>query len=214
MDGSKSTAIGNKVEADIIQILEAIPVVVKVWKDSANSKFDIYYTLKDEAIPRGLQVKAISIKTETESGRKDYQIASLKSYPNGMLIVACNKEEGVGLAYLNEDQYHGSSATMTKGAKQGGRFSKLLLEWDLFKDRLAQLIPLGTIVTEEVFKSSITPNMQASVESLKRFFIFCKKYSFTCNEVQDTSSKTDIIFEGARAQLKYTANTVDARNHC
>jgi hypothetical protein len=213
MDGSKTTATGNVAEQHVIELLSNIPIVTKVWKDVANSKFDIYYMLQNETCTRGLQVKAITIKRKT-GNRTDYKMGARKNYPIGLLVVGLNKEEGIGLAFLYEKIHEGSAASMTKGAKLGGTFSKLLCEWDIFRERLIQLLPLSIIVTDAVFESSITPNMQASVESLKRFSFFCKKNGFTCTEVQDTSSKTDLIFEGAKAQLKYCANEVDARNHC
>jgi hypothetical protein len=44
MDGSKSSAIGNVAEIDVVELIQTIPFVTKAWRDLNNNKTsDIYY---------------------------------------------------------------------------------------------------------------------------------------------------------------------------
>jgi hypothetical protein len=71
----------NLAELDVIEIMSRFDNVEKVWKDLYNSKFDIYYTLKNENFIRGLQVKWISPIAKRKNG---FSISDLDKYPDGL----------------------------------------------------------------------------------------------------------------------------------
>ena len=71
-----SNSIGYTTEKSVMELLNSFEIISKVWKDLNNSKFDIYYTLKNENIIRGLQVKTIG-KIKSRNG---YQMNHLDRY--------------------------------------------------------------------------------------------------------------------------------------
>jgi hypothetical protein len=205
MDGSKSSAIGNVAEIDVVELIQTIPFVTKAWRDLNNNKTsDIYYILQDETVTRSLQVKAIGIDSSRPSS-PSYKMYHLDKYENGTLIIGSNKKEQLGVAYIKEDKYHRSTATMSLGISRGGRFSGLLLDWDDFKERLEHLLPFGMIINEEDLAESVAPTMLLSIQSIARFIVFCNKFGYSYEEVSDTSSRTDLIFEGMKAQFKFAS---------
>lgn len=198
--GSENTAIGNIAENDVVDLLKTIPNVVsdRVRRDVNNSHFDVYFSLENESFERGLQVKSIRPK---KSGY-GYSMDGVNKYKNGMLIVGINKAKHFGLAYIKEDKHHKKSASITPGQIRGV-FSQLVLNWIDFRKRLIQLLPHATVITQQIFEKSLTKNMLLSYNSIERFAILCKIFSLSLQIGQDTSSVSDAIFEGKRAQFKY-----------
>lgn len=209
MDGSVNAAIGNETESDAVELLSSFSCVQNAWRDLNNSKFDIYYILHGENLVRGLQVKSIM---KSKSNDRLYYMKHLDLYMNGMLIIGLNKREQIGLAYINEDKYHKSTANMRINAPRGGIFSKLLMRWEFFTKSLVNLLSSGIILTEDVFRASIAPKMLMSTDSTQRLSIFANKYGFAFKVNEDTSSRTDVIFEGMRAQLKYASMPINVKN--
>lgn len=56
--GKKNNNVGHDTEQTVMDILKTFNNVKKVWKDTSNSKFDLYYVLEDGET-RGLQVKSL-----------------------------------------------------------------------------------------------------------------------------------------------------------
>ena len=137
--------------------------------------------------------------------RNGYQMNHLDRYDNGMSIVGINKADNIGVCYIKTDIYHKSTACMTLGAKCNSIFSKLLKRWDDFLTIFIQLLPFGTIISNEIYEKSITHMMLISSKSLKRFQIFCLKHNFKCELVDDNSSVTDLVFNGIKAQMKFAS---------
>lgn len=197
-----STAIGNIAEEDVIQILQGFSNVKQVWKDTQNSKFDIYYILDNESVTRGLQVKFMSKNKNRKNG---FSISDINGYNEGMLMVALNKEYGIGLAYLHEAKHNKiKSAYMSISSNARNEFSKILLKWDDFLIHLKTIITQGTVVTAELFKNSMAPRSFIEYESIERFRLLCEKYGWKFERNTDTGSVTDVYVDTFKIQMKYT----------
>lgn len=205
MDISESDSthvnIGCIAERDLINLLKTFNCIESVEKDHHNSKFDLYYKLKGESWKRGLQVKAITKIKYSE----DYRMNHLDRYSNGMLIVGINLQEKLGLAYLKSQKYDVSTARISTNPKSEGIFSKLLLPWEIFLIHLQNLLFSGVVITQDTFENSMTETTFKEYSSLERFFILCKKCGFEYKRVFNNASKTDLILEGLRVQLKFSA---------
>jgi hypothetical protein len=67
------------------------------------------------------------------------------------------------------------------------------------------------IITDEVFKNSMSKNHFLEYESIERFSSFCKKYGFDLIRNQDNSSATDCFINGFKIQMKYSSKPYDKR---
>lgn len=94
--------MGHEAETIIMNLLLSFKNVTKIEKDRSGSKFDIYYTLKNESVKRGLQVKSL---TPFPDKPNQYVMYDLDRYPEGMVIVAINEIDNVGMAYIHSEKY-------------------------------------------------------------------------------------------------------------
>jgi len=201
--------IGNITEFDLINILRDFDNIVDVWKDTSNSKFDVYYVLKDENVIRGLQVKSISKRKNKQS----YLLYNMHKYKNGMLIVGLSKEYQLGLAYINSDKYNNIRTVAVSFAKNPkSEFSKILLRWDNFLIHLKNILSEGQIITTELFKDSMSNTSYLEYLSIERFKVFCEKYGWNMKRNLNNSSETDLFVDGFRVQMKYRSNPRDPAN--
>ena len=155
-----------------------------------NSKFDIYYILNNESVTRELQVKFMSKDNNRKNG---FIISDVTGYMDGMLMVCLNK------SYNRNKTVSVSTAKNPKS-----EFSKILLQWDNFSIHLKNILYHGMIVTDELFKSSMTTKSYTEYESIERFRLLCEKYHWNFNRNTDTASVTDLYIDGFKVQMKYT----------
>lgn len=205
--------VGHLTEMKAKQILENFINVKEVIKDRSTSKIDLYYTLNGENVTRGLQIKSIS---QVKSGDfPSYQIPAIGNYVNGMLIVALNKELGLGLAYLNSDIYnkHKDNVTISPTKDPRSPFSKILLKWDDFIIHFQNIIHQGMIVTAEIFKNSMPKTAFIEYESIERFSFFCQKYGWNMRVNAENSSATDVFVGNLKIQMKYSSKQRDATHY-
>src|SRR5579862_7258525 len=83
----KSHETGNLNEEIVLGLLSNFDNVEKVWKDNYNSKFDLYYVLKNEDVIKGLQVKTLTRSMDSNS----FIMSGMDKYSDGMLIVGVNR---------------------------------------------------------------------------------------------------------------------------
>lgn len=196
--GNNAHNTGCSAEFSMIKILETLDSVVKIKKDYYNSKFDIYFYLKD-GIKRGLQVKHLSRRSDLSN---KYALSHIDSYTIGTLIVGLNEQYGVGLAYLYSDVYNDKygHASIMKNPK--GKYSKLLLNWPDFILHLEIMLKSATIITPEIFRLSMTPESYKEYLSIKRFKLFCMKYELDVKHY-GSSCATDLMIGNVKIQMKY-----------
>lgn len=197
--------VSNASEQDVISILKEFDCVKDVWKDRYNSKFDIYYTLKDEDVIRGLQIKSINRVT---SRIDEYEINDLDKYIDGMLIVCVNKLINIGFAYVDSNYYRTMQTKISLKRDPINKFEKLILEWDDFILKLKDTLCYGLIVTPELYKNSMSPNHFLEHQSIERFNLFCIKYGLKCELNYDNSSPTDLFVDGFKIQMKYSSKPI------
>ncbi len=197
---SNTTKIGLETEYDLIDVLRQLKSVKSVWKDSSNSKFDIYFTLNHENITRGLQAKTLG---KVKNKNNAYDMAGLDKYSNGMLIVGLNKSAGIGLAYLFSDEYKTTGATVHVTPNPRGKFSKLVMQWIDFILNLENLLPYAIHVTHKIFEDSLSLCSKLEYESQIRLIKFCDKYNISYKLMKNDSSPTDILLDGLKVQMKY-----------
>jgi hypothetical protein len=200
--GSYTTFIGNEAEVDVMNILRSFPEIDSCWKDGFNSKFDIYYILKGEHVLRGLQVKSI---TKDNSNKDIYRMNHCDKYKNGTLMVGINKNIERGCAYLATDQNRIATIAFDLSMKHSYEHRALFLTWDNFLATLKDMLSLATIITQEIFENSMYKDALKEYLSTVRFFQFCEKYGLKYEKVSDTSSRTDVIVEGLKVQLKFAS---------
>lgn len=187
----------------IITLLKTFNSVENVEKDLCNSKFDIYYTLKNENVRRGLQVKAI---TNNLPHLNDYKMNLVNKYQIGMLIVGINMELLFGVAYLFSEQYNMKTATMTLSGSKGGTFSKLIKLKHDFNEHLESMLSKGIIVTDEVFIASIPPKVMLEYKSIERFKLLCDVMKWKMIRQQDNASVIDLYLNNFKVQMKFASN--------
>lgn len=204
---SEEITIGNRTEHDLIKLLKDNNLVNHIWKDYSNSKYDLYFKLYNEDFVRGLQVKSITKRTT----RPGYSIKGLNKYENGMLIVALNKELGLGLLYIMCDELKAKTADMTIGGTRG-KFSKLLLNWPNFIQYLSFLLNKASIITKEIFRNSMTRENFLEHESILRFIKFCDKFNFNVKRVENNGSQTDLLVNNLKIQMKYCSKMKNPDN--
>lgn len=200
---SKAASTGLKAELDVLDIMKNLDSVEKSWKDYNNSKFDIYYILKGENFVRGLQVKALVPVFGTHNG---FTMSNLENYEKGMLIVAINKIKCLGLAFLYDEYFKTSTASVRFTKHPKGKFSKLLLYGEDFINKLSNLLCKALKITDSLYKNSLSPANLAEFESISRFLIYCEKLQLNVKRVKNATSHTDLIINGYKIQMKFSAN--------
>ena len=206
--GKNSLNVAYATEEKVVNILSGFDNVSSVWKDRYNSKFDIFYILKNESVTRGLQVKTIIQLSPTKP--RQFRINALDKYEDGMLMVALKHLE-FGLVYVNSREYsiEGVTISLRKPAKT--KFNKLILDWDEFLGALQNSLSKGIIVTTEVYEKSLGNCHLKEYQSIERFTILCRKYGLTIEVNNDTTSATDLIVSGFKVQMKYCGRVMPSR---
>jgi len=192
--------IGNIAEQEIIELLRSFSKVKQVWKDTSNSKFDLYFNLINENLIRGLQVKAITKRPD----RSSYRISGLDKYNDGMLIVGSNKEIGIGLLFISSEHTKMKMASISLNSKLGV-ISRLVMIWSNFVKNLENNLTTAPIVTAGVFEKSMPASSFLEYNSIGRFLIYCQKFGFNVRIVENNSSHTDLLVDGRKAQMKYVS---------
>lgn len=190
-------------EQYFVTLLKTFDSVENVEKDLCNSKFDIYYTLKNENFRRGLQVKAITKNTSRENG---YRMHLGAEYPIGMLIVGINMKLLFGVAYLYSEEYNQNMGNISLNASKNGIFSKLVKLKDDFNEHLESMLSKGIIVTDEVFIASIPPKVMLEYKSIERFKLLCDVMKWNMIRHQDNASVIDLYLNNFKVQMKFASN--------
>ena len=192
---------GHHAEMYIVDLLNTFDFVESAWKDTNNSKCDVYFLLKGEDTKRGLQVKAITSHSEYGYGMQKINI-----YPNGMLMVGIHTELNFGVVYNFEEKYNVSSAFMSLNKKSTTIFSELIRHGSNFNTYLEQMISQALIVTDELYLNFIAPSVQLELASHNRFEILCGKAGWSYKRNEDNASVTDVFVNGLKIQMKYVSN--------
>ena len=106
------------------------------------------------------------------------------------------------------DEYNKAGATVTIGHTKG-IFSKLTTSLDDMKNKLKTLLSISSIIYDVT--NFMTPDQKKEKESIERFIVFCKIHGYNYSLVLDNSSKTDIIVNGCKIQMKFSSNPQNTR---
>ena len=198
---SNATRIGNIAEMYMLDFLKKCPNVITSWKCNYNSKYDLFYKLKDGHM-RGLQVKHMGYK-KRRTKNPSFRINHLDKYRNGDIIVCLSCDYNVGLIFIMTEYYSRQSASITLNCTKG-IFSRMTTSLDEMKRNLLKLLELSPIITD--LSSIMTPDQLKEKESTERFLEFCKKHGYNPSFVVDNSSVTDLIINGCKIQMKFASN--------
>ncbi len=198
--------IGLNTEKYIINLLLSFKSVDKVWKDIYNSKFDIFYNLKNENVTRGLQVKNLHLSIN--SSKYDvYIMSDTKNYPLGMLMVGINTNEQIGICYFFSEEYDRYNAQCSFSPKPKGVFSKLLQKWPNFLIKLESMLTQALIITPKIYKNSLSLTVLGQYETNERFKLLCDKYQFKYELLQSDDSSLYFLIDGLKIQVKHASIT-------
>lgn len=200
--------LATETEIEIIEIINKFDIVEKAWKDYNNSKFDVYYKLKNENFIRGLQVKAITKKRT----RNTYTINGLHKYQDGMLIVCINKNDNMGLVFLSSQDTKVTSTNVKFVDNPKSFFSKNLTNLYNFKINLKRFLSLSIIVTDDVFEKSLSPTNLKEYKSVERFLSLCDKNLIKVERIENNGTVVDLLVDGFKAQMKFRSNAANIAN--
>ena len=195
-----SLETGHNAEMYIIRVLNTFNSVKKAWKDTNNSKFDVYFKLKGEKNIRGLQVKAI-----ISNGKTGYRMKEINKYQNGMLIVGIHTELNFGVAFLFDEKYNVPDASLSLRKNSKGVFSQLIRHGLNFNAYLEQMLPQAISISKELYLSLIPPLVQLERLSIRRFKKMCKQRGWSFKRNEDNASVTDVYVNGLKIQMKYVS---------
>lgn len=206
--GKNSLVTAHKTEQNVITLLKGFHSITSVWKDRYNSKFDIFYILKNETVTRGLQVK--SITPLSPSKPRQFVIGGLDKYEDGMLMVALNYQR-FGLVYTNSRDYSVKKVTISLRKPARTIFNKLILEWGDFLKVLEESLSKGIVVTPKLYEMSLGDAHLKEYYSVQRFTTFCQKHGLNIEVVDETTSVTDLVINGFKVQMKYCTQASPSR---